>query len=159
RSFREAQRIDPGFSPEQVLLAQFHLSTSGYNLQEREQFCHRLRENLEAQPDVVSVAYSDGVPLGFEPSWWEELQVTGYQPGPSENMAISRNVVAPGYFDLMRIPLLEGRDFTERDDRDAPPVMIVNQAFVRRFVGAGEVIGRQVHGWGKWFTVVGVAKD
>src|SRR5262249_29558542 len=50
-------------------------------------------------------------------------------------------------------------DFTERDDRDAPPVMIVNQAFVRRFVGAGEVIGRQVHGWGKWFTVVGVAKD
>jgi len=161
RSFRAAQKIDTGFDPQNVLLAQFFLSTSGYNLEQREQFCFRLRKNLEAQPDIVAVTYSDGVPLGFEPSWWEELQIKGYQPRPSENMAIYRNVVAPGYFQLMHIPLLEGRDFTERDndDKGTQPVMIVNQAFVKRFLGAGAVIGRQVHGWGDWFTIVGVVKD
>jgi len=161
RSFQRAQKIDTGFDPQNVLLAQFFLSTSGYNLEQREQFCFRLRENLEAQPDIVSVAYSDGVPLGFEPSWWEKLQIKGYQPRPSENMAIYRNVVAPGYFQLMRIPLLEGRDFTERDNNEkgTQPVMIVNQAFVKRFLGTGAVIGRQVHGWGDWFTIVGVVKD
>jgi predicted permease len=163
RSFRAAQKIDAGFDPQNVLLAQFFLSTSGYNLEQREQFCFRLRENLEAQPDIVAVTYSDGVPLGFEPSWWEELQIKGYQPRPSENMAIYRNVVAPGYFQLMHIPLLEGRDFTERDndEKGTQPVMIVNQAFVKRFfgTGTGAVIGRQVHGWGAWFTIVGVVKD
>ena len=62
------------------------------------------------------MAYSDGVPLGFDPSWWEDLQIEGYVPGRSENMKIFRNVVSPGYFRLMRIPLLDGRDFTEHDD-------------------------------------------
>jgi hypothetical protein len=59
----------------------------------------------------------------------------------------------------MRIPLLDGRDFNERDDRNAQPVMIVNQTFARRFFGTGTVIGRKVNGWGKWFTVVGLVRD
>jgi hypothetical protein len=59
----------------------------------------------------------------------------------------------------MRIPLLEGRDFTERDDRSTQPVMVVNQTFAKRFLGAGTPIGRKVNGWGKWFTVVGVVRD
>ncbi len=161
RGFRAAQKIDTGFDPNNVLLAQFYLTTSGYNLEQREQFCFRLREKLESQPGVVSVTYSDGAPLGFEPSWWEELQIRGYQPQPGENMMIYRNVVAPGYFSLMRIPLVEGRDFTEHDDAGdkTTPVMIVNETFVKRFMGPGQVIGRQVHGWGSWFTVVGIAKD
>lgn len=159
RSFRAAQRIDPGFDSNNVLLAQFYLSTSGYNLEQREQFCFRLREHLESQPGVASVSYSDGVPLGFEPSWWEELQIKGYLPRPGENMLTYRNVVAPGYFNLMRIPILQGRDFTEHDDDKSASVMIVNESFVKRYFGDGLVIGRQVHGWGDWFTVVGVAKD
>lgn len=159
RGFRAAQKIDPGFDPEHVLISQFYLSTSGYNLEQREQFCYRLRERLEAQPEVASVTYSDNVPLGIEPSWWEELEIKGYQPQPSENMLIYRNVVAPGYFRLMRIPILEGRDFTENDDSKSANVMIVNESFVKRFIGNGLAIGRQVHGWGQWFTVVGVVKD
>jgi len=55
--------------------------------------------------------------------------------------------------------LLEGRDFDLRDDATSLKVMIVNQEFVRRFVANRSVIGRKVHGWGQWFTVVGVAKD
>lgn len=159
RSFRAAQQINPGFEPGNVLLSQFYLATNGYNLQQRKNFCYRLREKLESKPGVVSVAYSDGVPLGFEPSWWEELQIKGYVPAPGENMMTYRNVVSPGYFQLMQIPLLEGRDFTEHDDENSASVMIVNQSFVKRYLDHGLVIGRQIHGWGNWFTIVGVAKD
>ena len=59
----------------------------------------------------------------------------------------------------MKIPLVEGRDFDLRDDATSLKVMIVNQEFVRRFLANRTVIGRKVHGWGQWFTIVGVAKD
>jgi predicted permease len=159
RSFASMRQIKPGFDPNHVLLSQFYLSTNGYNLEQRKQFCIRLEQKLESSPRVTNVAYSDGVPLGFEPSWWEDLQVQGYVPGTSENMKIFRNVISPGYLQLMRIPLIEGRDFTEHDDVGSKPVMIVNQTFVRRFFAGQNPIGRRVHGWGEWFTVVGVAQD
>jgi predicted permease len=159
RGFQTATRINPGFDPAHVLLTHFQLSTSGYNLEQRKQFGLRLRERLESAPGVTAVAYSDCVPLGFEPSWWEDVRIEGYVPGFSENMKVFRNVVAPGYFQLMRIPLVEGRDFTEHDDLKSPRVAIVSQAFARRFLAGRAAIGRRVRGWGEWFTVVGVAKD
>ncbi len=161
RGFQAARRIDPGFDPSKVLLTQFTLSSSGYSLKDREQFCFRLREKMEAAPGITAVAYSDGVPLGLEPSWWEDLKIEGYIPSPSENMKIYRNVISPGYFSLMRLPLVEGRDFTEQDndDKQSQAVMIVNQTFVKRFIGKGNPIGRRVFGWGQWFTIVGVARD
>jgi predicted permease len=99
------------------------------------------------------------VPLGFEPSWWEDLRIEGYVPGRSENMKIFRNVISPGYLPVMRIPVTEGRNFTEHDDENSQLVMIVNQTFAHRFFGTGNPIGRRIHGWGEWFTVVGVAQD
>jgi predicted permease len=161
RAFAMTRKIDPGFEPANVLVSSFYLSTSGYNLEQRKQFCRRLREKMESEPGVTAVSYADGAPLGFQGSWWEPIKVQGYVPATGENMKIDRNVVAPGYFSLMHIPLLEGRDFTEQDDESdkAPAVMIVSETFRKHFLGAGNPIGRKVHGWGLWFTVVGVAKD
>jgi len=161
RSFQTTMRIDPGFDPDHVLLNQFFLNTSGYNLEQRKEFCRRLAERMQTSPGVTNVAYSDGVPLGFEPSWWEELKIEGYAPQPNENMNIFRNVISPGYLPLMHIPLVEGRNFTEQDNEadTSPAVMIVNEAFVRRFFPGRDPIGAKVHGWGSWFRIVGVAKD
>lgn len=161
RDFQVIRKMDPGFEPGNVLLSSFYLSTSGYHLDQRKQFCRRLREKLESEPGVTAVTYADGVPLGFQTSWWEDLEIKGYLRATGENMKIYRNVVAPGYFSLLRIPLVEGRDFTEHDNEDdkSPDVMIVSQTFQKKFLGTGTPIGRQVHGWGRWFTVVGVAKD
>lgn len=159
RSFERARRIDPGFDPGGVLVSQFYLDSSGYSLAQRRQFCLRLRERMQATPGVTAVAYADWVPLGFDGGSWEDLTIEGYVPGRDENMKIYRNVVAPGFFDLMRVPLLDGRDFSERDDERTLPVMIVNQAFVDKFFAHRHPLGRRVWGWGKWFTVVGVVKD
>ena len=74
-------------------------------------------------------------------------------------MKFYRNLIAPGYFDLMKIPLLQGRDFNLRDDSTSQPVMIVSQEFVRRFLPNQNPVGQKVHGWSRWFTVVGVAQD
>ncbi len=159
KSFETAKSINPGFDAHNVVIGAFHLSTAGYNQEQSESFCRRLRERLEATPGVQAVSYADTVPLGFIGGAWEDLEISGYVPSPSENMKIDRNLVAPGYFSLMRIPLLDGRDFTDHDDGKSLPVMIVNQQFVRHFLPGQNVIGRQVRGWGKWFTIVGVAKD
>ena len=159
RSFQMAREINPGFDARNVLVSHLYLSTAGYGVAERKLFCQRLAARLGSQPGVVSSTYADMVPLGFDSGPWEDLQIEGYVAGPSENMKIYRNVVAPGYFDLMRIPLVEGRDFTEHDDEKANQVMIVSDTFVKRFYGGRSPLGHRVRGWARWFTIVGVARD
>jgi predicted permease len=159
RSFQLAQQINPGFDARGVLVSHLYLSTAGYKVPDRIEFCARLRQHLESQPGIAAVSYADYIPLGFADGAWEDLNVEGYVPDPSENMKIYRTVAAPGYFDVMRIPLLTGRDFNELDDLKSQPVMIVNERFVKRFYGSANPIGRKVRGWGKWFTIVGLVKD
>jgi len=159
RSFQMARAIQPGFDPRQVAIAQMSLSAAGYDAAQADSFCRRLRESLERQPGVTAITYSDYAPLSVSAGSWEDLQIQGYVPGPNENMKIYRNLVASGYFDLMKIPILEGRDFNLQDDGTRPPVMIVSQQFVRHFLPNQNPIGRQVQGWGKWFTIIGVAQD
>ena len=159
KSFQTARSIDPGFVPDGVALARFDFSTTGYSAQQTDTFCRLLRQRLEGQPGVTAVSYDDSVPLGFSGGNWETLEVEGYGPGPNENMKIYRDLVSPGFFDSMKIPLLDGRDFDLRDDATSEKVMIVNQEFVRRFFANRSVIGRRVHGWGQWFTVIGIVRD
>jgi len=159
KSFHHASEIRPGFDPGHVAIAQLSLGAANYDAEQANSFCVRLREKLEGAPGVAAVSYTDYVPLSIAAGSWEDLQVQGYVASPSENMKIYRTLAAPGYFGLMKIPLLEGRDFDARDDMKAPPVMIVNQEFVRRFIPSGTAIGSRVQGWGKWFTIVGVASD
>ena len=159
KSFESARDIDPGFSPTGVALTQFDFSTAGYNAQQTDTFCRRLGDRLEQLPGVTAVSYDDSPPLGFSSGNWETLEVEGYVPRTNENMKIYRDLVSPGYFNSMKIPLVEGRDFDWHDDRTAPRVMIVNQEFVRRFLPTGSVLGHRVHGWGEWFTIVGIARD
>ena len=158
RSFQMARQINPGFSSDHVLVSRLYLATAGYSVPARKDFCRRLAERLQSQPGIVGVTYADQVPLASGGSW-EDLQVEGYVPGPGESMKLYRNVVAPGYFDLLRIPLLEGRDFTGQDDETRTPAMVVTQAFAHRFFGNRTPIGHKVKGWGRWFTIVGEVRD
>lgn len=159
KSFARARAVDPGFSPDGVALAQFDFSTSGYDAKQTDVYCRRLHDRLQQLPGVTAVSYDDSVPLGFHGGNWETLQVEGYVPGPNENMKIYRDLVSPGYFDSMKIPIIDGRDFDWHDDSTTQNVMIVNQEFTRRFLPSRNPIGHKVHGWGQWFTIIGVARD
>jgi predicted permease len=165
KSFRQAREIHPGFVPDGIALARFDIASAGYTAQQADAFCRRLREALERTPGVTSVSYDDSPPLGFAGGNWEQLEIEGYVPGRSENMKIYRDMVAPGYFQLMKIPLVAGRDFdlgdtaTRLHNDPIRKVMIVNQEFARRFFAGRDPIGRRVRGWGEWFTVVGVVQN
>ena len=161
RSFRNASGIHPGFNMNNVSVSQFYLSSAGYSAREQHQFCRALRERLEATPGVLGATYSDVVPLAFAAGSapWHQLDVEGYVPARDEQMLIHRATVPPGYFLFMSIPLLEGRDFTERDEAGAPKVIIINETFAHRFFRGVNPIGRTVRVEGDPATVVGLAKD
>ena len=159
KSFRAVSHISPGFNPEGVEIARFHLSGNGYDVPARKQFFRELRRRAESTPGVTAVSYSDVAPMGLDAGWWEDTGIEGYVAQPGENMKLFRSVIAPGYFRVMDIPLLDGRDFTDLDDEQSERVAIVNQEFVRKFIPTGNPIGRHLHGWGKDFRIVGVAQD
>ena len=93
--------------------------------------CRKLRERMEAQAGVIGMTYSDVVPLAMpgESMPYHQLEVDSYVPAPNEQMILQRATVPPGYFKLMGIPLLEGRDFTYMDEEGKPLVIIVNETF------------------------------
>lgn len=160
RSFGNASRIEPGFNAKNVAVSQFYLSNAGYTAEEQRSFCRRLRERVESMPGVVAVTYTDFVPLtspGSSPQ--NQVAVEGYVPAPNEQMLLHRATVPPGYFDFMGIRMLEGRDFTERDEAGAPTVIIVNETFAHHFFGDSSAIGRTVRTGGGTLTIVGEVKD
>jgi predicted permease len=159
KSFQLARSIQPGFNSHQVAVAQMNLSAAGYDATQADSFRLRLTQSLKRQPGVTAVSYADYIPLSIAAGSWEDLEIQGYVPGPNENMKIYRNLVSPGYFDLLKIKMLEGRDFNLLDDTNNQRVMIVTEAFVRRFLSGRDPIGQKVSGWGRWFTIIGVVQD
>ncbi len=159
RSFRNACAIQPGFDMSGVSVSQFYLSYAGYSAQEQRQFCRTIRERLESVAGVEGVTYSDFVPMSIAGSPYHQLEVEGYVPAPNEQMTVHRATTPPGYFKLLGIPLLDGRDFTEQDDEGKPLAIVVNQTFARRYFQGRNPIGRTVRVGGQPATVVGLVKD
>ena len=158
-SFRHTRQIDPGFDPSNVLLAPMNLTEAGYDTERGTLFMRRLRARIEALSGVRAVSFADAVPLGFADGPKAYVQVSGYVPRRGEYMSVRVNPIWPGYFDLMRIALIAGRDFSERDDSQSPSVTIISEAFARRFFPGQVPVGRQVQLWGSDRTVIGVVKD
>jgi len=142
-----------------VTVGRLFLSTNNYTASEEQEFSRRLRERLLAAPGVTSAAYSDSIPLGFGLGKWNSVVVEGYASRPGENLDVHHASVSPGYFDVLRIPLLAGRDFRAEDNEAAPRVMIVNEAFARRFFDGRDPVGHRVQISGEPFQIVGMVKD
>jgi len=159
RSLYGLQNTPAGFDPHDVTVCRLFLSTNNYTASQEQQFSRRLRERLLTVPGVTGAAYSDSIPLGFGLGKWDDVVVEGYAPRPGEDLAVHHASVSPGYFDVLRIPLVEGRDFRPDDTEKAPRAMIVNEAFARRFFDGRDAVGRRVQVEGVSFTIVGMVKD
>ncbi len=159
RSFQNARSIYPGFNSNGVLFGRFFIESAAYSREQILQFSSTLRQRLESTPGIETVTYSDFVPLSSTAGPYNYTLPEGYVPSPEEVLNINRSMVSPGYFGMMRIPLLAGRDFTALDDRQSAPVMIVTEAYARRFFRGENPVGRKVRVMGKMINIVGLVKD
>ncbi len=158
RSLQNAQRQDPGFDPDHVLLASYELGPAGYSDAQSITFHRQVLSNLAALPGMEAVTLADFSPLSFT-LHSDIIQVDGYVPQPGESMEIDRAVVGPNYLQTMRTPLVAGREFTELDGDKSQPVAMVNQEFCDRYWPRQDPLGKRIHVWGEWHRVVGVARN
>ena len=157
QSFRYARTMSRGFAPEGVLIANVRLFAHKYDAKTGAEFFQRLTRRLRELPGVESSALGDYVPLGPEGGGFSRIVVKGYATAPGENLSVPLNTVTPGYFNTLRIPLLDGRDFADTDDSTAPLAIIVNDTFAQRFWPNQSAIGRKVTIFGdRLMTVIGV---
>ena|SRR5579863_4702881 len=158
RGFRRAQRFDPGFNPDHVLVASFDLFPAGYTQAKGIEFDRQLMARIGALSGVQSVTLADAIPLGLTRNT-EMVKLEGYVPRLREAMDVRSAGVGPDYLRTMEIPLVAGRDFTLEDTEDSRPVVVVNQALADRYWPHQDAMGRRVWAEGHWSTVVGVARN
>jgi len=158
KGLQQARRTDLGFDPNHLLYAGLSIGMNGHTEETGRTFYRDLQQRLAALPGVQGVALASYYPLGFDGGGSWGVEVEGYPRQPNEDLDVNVNVTSPGYFAAMRIPLLDGRDFTDRDDRQATPVAIINEAMAKRFWPGQNAIGRKFKAAGTTRTVVGVAK-
>ena len=159
RALDRGHRVDLGFETANVAVAGFDLGTYGYNDAKRRLFFRSLRDELAQTPGVVALSYAGNLPLSIF-NGRDDLRIDGSAvPQAGERgTPISVGDVDASYFDVLKIPLIEGRGFADSDDERAPRVAVINQAFARRFWPAG-ALGRTFHRGNEVVTVVGVARD
>jgi len=155
RGLRSATLVDKGFDERNLLLASVDPGLQGYDRERTEIFYRELEMGLRSLPGVEAVGFGRHVPLSLSNSD-RGVEVPGYEPTADENMSIRYNVVTPGYFAAMGIPVLDGRPFLDDDGRDAMPVLIVNQHFADRFWPGQSAVGKTVHTAGEDRQVLGV---
>lgn len=161
RSMQNAQRIDPGFESRNLFTLNFDLSPRHYTPERARQFLHSVLEAAESTPGVRSASLASSPPLlggGLLLTLFPE----GQESSPERRGTLTRtNVVSPGYFDTMRIPLLAGRTLNDFDRAESTRVAVITQAAARHFWPGENAIGKRFR-----FTidnipwqVVGVVRD
>ena len=145
RSLDKVRPTRLGFHSDNVVVAPLNLDEREYDRAKGQNFYRHLTERVAALPGVQSVSLVGEVPGGFLSRTRRGTEIEGYHPGPGESMEIDFGLVGPHYFTNMKVPVVQGRDFDERDRDDAPCVAIVNEAFARRyFAAAASPLGKRL---------------
>ncbi len=163
RSLRNLESQELGFERDHILLVWTQPGVTGRQPAELRAFWHHVQQRIEALTGVASAsAMNGGVLNGVDLiSVPTPLRVQGGAP-QTRALPGGRSFVTPGFFKTMGIPLIAGRDFTERDTETAPRVAIINESMARHYFGDQHPVGRRVgFGWdeGTPTEIVGVVKD
>jgi putative ABC transport system permease protein len=162
RSFLELQRIDPGFDPHRLLT--FKVAggpgAPGEKPEQRAVLTRQIRDRLSAIPGVQSVTASAPVPLagGYSPIRWgteEALADAG------KFQATDDQIVLPGYFETMHVPLLAGRTFTDDDNLPKRNVVVVDEFLAKKAFPGQSAVGKRIlirirTPEAEWLEVIGV---
>jgi putative ABC transport system permease protein len=142
-AFVHATRRDPGFQPERLLTFNIGVPNAQYPRARQLDFYDQLLERLSVLPGARSAALAMPLPLtggGMGMAFNIADRPSTPYARPTSNMAI----VSPGFFSTAGIPLLQGREFTERDDVSSPPSLIVNRAFADTFFPGESAVGKRI---------------
>jgi macrolide transport system ATP-binding/permease protein len=165
KSARNAQSIDPGFKTDNVLALSVNPGLLGYTQEQGNVFYRQLVEHVEALPGVESASVATLLPLGDSSHGTGPVVPEGQPlPPPDEDGGyVLNNTVGPKHFETLKVPLLAGRDFNERDGKDAPKVVIINETLARRLWPNEDPLGKRLTIGRKedrpLWEVIGVARD
>jgi macrolide transport system ATP-binding/permease protein len=161
RSLDAARAANAGFDATNVISVGVDLKPSGYDEVRGRAFFNDLLDSIRAAPGVEAATLAATHPMTLVDAGAQRVWVDGYEARPDEDLTFLSNVVAPGYFQTLKIRLIAGREFEAGDDGTTEPVAIVNETLSRRFWGDPmQAIGQRLrHATGGWRTVVGVAAD
>jgi predicted permease len=159
KSFMETRGVDPGFRREGIMLGAFDLAGRNAGPTAIRTFQRRLLEGLRALPAAEGAAIAAAVPLDIHGMPSRVFTVDGWTRTEAGFDRALANTVSPGYFEVMQIPLRAGTDFAPLGDPAAPPQVIVNEEFVRRYLSEVEPLGRQLQARGRTYMIIGVARN
>jgi predicted permease len=173
RSLDAARRAYPGFDASHVTMLAVDVRQNGYDDSRGRVFYRDLVDAVRADPAVESATLAAYTPMAFLDTPARRLTIEGYEPRRGEDMTFMFNTVGSDYFRTLRIGVVAGRAFEDRDDQTGEPVAIVNNTLADRFWGGAEkAIGRRIRIGdssaspspgsglaGDWRTVIGVAAD
>ena len=167
RSFVALNRVDLGFETRGLLALRLQLPRAAYPKEEQvAAFYQRLTERIRALPGVESAAAASSILLPALPQ--SAGVIVENRPADTSSGArvpVPYDAVTPEFFDTLGIPVVKGRRFTAGDAPGGLPVVMVNEAFERRYFPDRDALGRRV-GFGTapapdttWYTIVGVVRD
>jgi predicted permease len=145
RGWQSAQTLDLGFETKQILVVNYDLRQLGYDQAKAAQFHRQLVERLQNVVGVKAAALVSSMPLRGGSSGRIPITLKGTDAasiGPA--LMADYNAVSPAYFEVLGIPLVQGRNFTEQETREGAPVVIVSEATARHFWPGENPLGKQI---------------
>lgn len=162
RSFLSINSVAPGFNPKGVLAVGLGVPAASYpDLPSQARFYDRLVTDVRTLPGVESAASVTRLPMfGFNAN--TSFTIQGQPVAPQDAPNADYRAVTHDYFRSMEIPLLSGRDFTDREMKDAPDVVIINKTLETRFFPNRQAVGQRIQIFpesNRWREIIGVAGD
>ena len=144
KSFSRLQSLSLGYEPRALFTARFELPWRKYNDRDKiNSFAKALLDKVRGLPGVQNAAVSSNGPLmgGWQTGFWREENP---RPQPSDMLNSDLEVVGGDYFSTLKVPLLRGRTFNERDTKDSPRVIIIDQAMAEQYFPGENPIGKRL---------------
>jgi predicted permease len=163
QSLRNLKTLNPGFEVKDLVAFDVDPTMSRYDPKWSTDYYRRLHERLSGLPGVEGHTFAV-IPVLENNEWDSWVTIEGYSAKQDERPDPHMQYCSPGFFTTLKIPVLRGRDFNERDVAGAQKVGIVNQKFVKRYFGGADPLGRHIGmgidpGTKTDIQIVGVAAD
>jgi putative ABC transport system permease protein len=167
RSFQAVRNLPLGFNPHHLLTA--NIMPTGKRYSDSRQlriFFDAILEKVRRLPGVIDAGMSDNQPFEVLYGGWKfPFSIPGrFEPEPGKEPAMDVEAISAGYFRTLQIPLLQGRDFDDRDRAESQNVIIINKALAERFFPGENPLGKQIHDRAEWlgrkdWIIIGVVDN